>query len=135
VFDDHLSRWGLVPDGAPIATPSGRLLPVRRGGEPAMLKLALDGEERRGGALLEWWGGDGRRAGAGPGRDGALLMERATGAASLSIMARDGARRRGVPHHLRRRRAAARPQAEAAPGIGAPAALVPGPGARRRGAW
>jgi streptomycin 6-kinase len=89
VFDAHLHRWGLVPDGDAIITSNGRLLPVRRRGEPAMLKLALDAEERRGGALLEWWGGDG--AARVLARDGdALLMERATGAASLSDMARNG---------------------------------------------
>ncbi|GAA0607166.1 aminoglycoside phosphotransferase family protein [Craurococcus roseus] len=89
MFDRHLNLWGLVPDGDPIATQNGRLLPVRRGGEPAMLKLALDEEVRHGGALLEWWGGDG--AARVLARDGdALLMERATGAASLSDMARNG---------------------------------------------
>jgi streptomycin 6-kinase len=89
MFDAHLSRWGLVPDGGPIATPTGRLLPVRRGGEPAMLKLALEEEERFGGALMEWWDGDG--AARVLARDGdALLLERAEGTASLSEMARTG---------------------------------------------
>ena len=40
MFDAHLRRWGLAPDGDPILTPSSRLLPVRRDGEPAMLATA-----------------------------------------------------------------------------------------------
>jgi streptomycin 6-kinase len=89
MLDAHLSRWGLVPDGGPIVTRAARLLPVRRGGEPAMLKLALEEEERFGGALLEWWDGDG--AARVLARDGdALLLERAEGTASLSEMARTG---------------------------------------------
>jgi streptomycin 6-kinase len=40
MFDPHLTKWRLEPDGAPIATHASRLLPVRRGGSPAMLKVA-----------------------------------------------------------------------------------------------
>ncbi len=92
MFDDYLLRWGLTPDGDPIATPSSRLLPVRRAGLPTMLKLAHEAEERRGAAVLAWWG-TGGGAGAAPvlAHDGhALLMERATGNASLVAMARAG---------------------------------------------
>jgi streptomycin 6-kinase len=92
MFDAYLRRWKLVPDGDPVATRSSRLLPVRRGdggGEPAMLKLALEEDERSGGLLMEWWDGDG--AARVLARDGeALLLERAQGAASLSDMARSG---------------------------------------------
>jgi len=89
MFDDHLARWGLAPDGDPIITRSSRLLPVRREGAPAMLKIATAAEERRGGLLMVWWDGQGAarvlaHAGA------ALLMERAAGGASLVEMARNG---------------------------------------------
>jgi Aminoglycoside/hydroxyurea antibiotic resistance kinase len=46
ILDDHLRRWRLVQDGEVIVTPSSRLLPVRRDGEPAMLKIAQEPEER-----------------------------------------------------------------------------------------
>jgi streptomycin 6-kinase len=89
MFDAYLNRWNLIPDGSPIVTQSGRLLPVRRRGEPAILKLATEQEERFGGMLMEWWDGDG--AARVLARDGdALLLERAEGAASLADMARNG---------------------------------------------
>lgn len=88
-FDEHLARWTLEPDGEPIATHSSRLLPVRRRGVAAMLKIAVEGEERRGAALMEWWDGDG--AARVLAREGdALLLERAEGEASLAEMAREG---------------------------------------------
>jgi streptomycin 6-kinase len=85
-FDRYLAAWNLVPDGAPMRTPSSHLLPVRRGGEPAMLKIAHADEERRGVALMRWWDGDG--AARVLAHDGdALLLERATGPRSLRRMA------------------------------------------------
>lgn len=48
MFEPWLTRWALVPDGEPIITPGGRLLPVRRGDVPAMLKVAVDAEEKFG---------------------------------------------------------------------------------------
>ena len=81
----HLARWDLVPDGEPIETPSSLLLAVRHNGVPAMLKIAREDEERRGGALMAWWDGDG--AAKVLARHGeALLLERATGARSLTEM-------------------------------------------------
>lgn len=89
MFEAYLTRWGLVPDGAPIATRAANLLPVLMDGEPAMLKLSHEADERLGGVLMEWWGGDG--AAQVLARDGdVLLMERATGPASLSDMAKSG---------------------------------------------
>ncbi|MBB2961949.1 aminoglycoside phosphotransferase family protein [Methylobacterium sp. R2-1] len=89
MFETYLTRWNLTPDGAPIDTPAARLLPVLKDGKPAMLKLSHEADERLGGVLMEWWEGDG--AARVFGRDGdALLMERATGSASLSEMARSG---------------------------------------------
>lgn len=91
MYDPRLARWHLAPDGEPIVTRAARLLPVRRRGEPAMLRLAVDEEERSspGAALMAWWGGDG--AARVLARDGdALLLERATGPGSLADMARTG---------------------------------------------
>jgi streptomycin 6-kinase len=88
-FEPWLSTWGLEPDGKRISTPMGRLLPVRRNGEPAMLKIATEPEERLGWALLEWWGGDGAARVLAREGDG-LLMERAAGPGDLAAMARGG---------------------------------------------
>ncbi|GAA0275368.1 hypothetical protein LNAOJCKE_1035 [Methylorubrum aminovorans] len=89
MFQSHLNRWGLVPDGHPITTHAAHLLPVLRNGEPAMLKLSHEQDERLGGVLMEWWGGEG--AARVLARDAnALLLERATGPASLADMARQG---------------------------------------------
>jgi streptomycin 6-kinase len=55
-----LDRWTLTPDGEGFTTRFGsRLLPVLARGEAAMLKIAVHEDERRGGALMEWWGGVG----------------------------------------------------------------------------
>ncbi len=59
VFTQFLRRWALVADGAPIVTPSSRLLPVRLRGQAAMLKVATAPEERQGGAVMAWWAGQG----------------------------------------------------------------------------
>jgi streptomycin 6-kinase len=85
----HLARWDLVPDGDPIETPSSLLLAVRHNGGPAMLKIAREDEERRGGALMAWWDGNGAAkvlAQHGP----ALLLERANGPRSLTAMVAAG---------------------------------------------
>ena len=88
-FDDHLARWGLTADGEPIATRSSDLLPVRLAGMPAMLKIARETEERWGGLLMGWWGGDGAARVLAQEGD-ALLLERATGQGSLAETARCG---------------------------------------------
>ena len=86
-----LARWGLVPDGAPITTHASRLLPVRRGEEPAMLKLPDAPDERRGYLPLEYWNGDGAARLLARSEHGeAMLIERATGHRSLAAMARSG---------------------------------------------
>jgi streptomycin 6-kinase len=54
MFDEYLVRWGLVADGDPIVTRSSRLLPVRQRDVPAVLKIALEAEEQRGGRLECW---------------------------------------------------------------------------------
>jgi streptomycin 6-kinase len=89
MFSDYLERWTLTPDGDPIITRSSRLLPVRRDGVPAMLKVAMNAEERRGGAVMAWWNGQG--AARVLAHDGnALLLERAVAGISLAKFARTG---------------------------------------------
>jgi streptomycin 6-kinase len=89
MFDSYLSKWRLVPDGEPIVTHAARLLPVLRCGESAMLKLSFEEDERLGGAVMEWWSGHGA-ARVLAREEHALLLERATGSASLADMARTG---------------------------------------------
>ncbi|WP_119459047.1 aminoglycoside phosphotransferase family protein [Rhodospirillaceae bacterium SYSU D60014] len=89
MFDDYLARWRLTPDGEPIVTHSSKLLPVRRDGLPAMLKIAMEAEERWGGLLMAWWRGEGAARVLAHEGD-ALLMERAMGESSLAEMARNG---------------------------------------------
>lgn len=89
MFDDHLRAWDLVPDGAPIITRASRVLPVRQQGVPAMLKIADHDDERIGGAVMQWWGGEGAARVLARG-DIAILLERAEGTASLALMARTG---------------------------------------------
>jgi streptomycin 6-kinase len=89
IFERYLDSWRLTPDGEPMATRSSRLLPVRRDGEPAMLKIATEMEERRGADTMVWWGGEGA-ARVLAHEDDALLIERAVGASSLEKMVRSG---------------------------------------------
>jgi streptomycin 6-kinase len=89
VLDAYLRRWDLVSDGAPIVTRTSRLLPVRRHGAPAMLKLALDEEERRGGRLMTWWNGDGATRVLAHDND-AILLERPEETRILAALSRSG---------------------------------------------
>ena len=89
MLQTYLSRWDLEPDGETIVTATSELLPVRRDGTPLMLKLALEPEEKRGGALMPWWDGEGD-ARVIEHDDDVLLLERAMGSASLAEMARNG---------------------------------------------
>lgn len=88
-FDQYLARWQLTPDGDPRKTRSSRLLPVLHGHQPAMLKVAIEDEEKAGGALMAWWNGRGAAPVLAHGGD-AVLLERAGGSRSLSHMARNG---------------------------------------------
>ncbi|ELE9247920.1 APH(6) family putative aminoglycoside O-phosphotransferase [Enterobacter kobei] len=90
-FAPWLSRWKLIPDGSPFVTHTSQLLPVKTStdGIKAMLKITDDLEEQRGNALMAWWGG----SGAAPvisHENEAILLERATGPASLPTMSREG---------------------------------------------
>ena len=85
MFDQYLKRWELTIDGDAFVSLNGNLLPVRHYGMPAMLKISQEVEEQAGNLLMAWWDGEG----AAPvlRHDGeALLMERASGSASLTHM-------------------------------------------------
>lgn len=89
MLDEYINRWGLVPDGLLIVTNSGHLLPVQYNGMPAMLKVAVQEEEKAGAALMAWWQGEG--AARVLAYDGAaLLLERAEGGVALAELARNG---------------------------------------------
>lgn len=89
MFEPWLDRWTLVPDGEPIFTPGSRLLPVRMSNVPAMLKVAVDEEERFGNLLMTWWDGEGA-ARVYAHHDDAMVLERAMGRQSLMHMALNG---------------------------------------------
>jgi streptomycin 6-kinase len=115
-FEPWLTRWALTADGTPFETEytHSRLLPVRRGGQAAMLKIATVEEERRGASLMAWWGGDGA-APVMAFQDEALLLARAQGGDDLAAMSRAGDDRQalevlcGVAAALHRPRGAATP--------------------------
>lgn len=78
MLQDHVNRWRLVADGAPLTTHSSELLPVLFDSRPAMLKIARTAEEERGNRLMVEWAGRGAAtvlACDGP----AILIERASG--------------------------------------------------------
>lgn len=84
-----IDRWGLTPDGEPFTSLGGRLLPVRKDGVAAMLKISHGPEEIAGGILMAWW--DGQGAAPVLAHEGeALLMVRAMGPGSLADMAKSG---------------------------------------------
>jgi streptomycin 6-kinase len=85
----YVDLWQLRPDGEVIVTPAARLLPVRRGTVPAMLKVVTLEEAKRGSDLLAWWDGQGAARVYERDRD-AILMERALGPQSLVDFARNG---------------------------------------------
>ena len=89
MFEEYLALWNLLPDGEPIVTHSSRLLPVRQNDVPAMLKIAMEPEEKFGGLLLAWWDGQGAARVLAQAGD-ALLLERAEGTRSLVEMVRNG---------------------------------------------
>jgi streptomycin 6-kinase len=90
-FAPWLDRWGLTPDGEPFSTPynSNWLIPVRRGGEAAILKIAPSPHERAGASLMSWLAGDGA-ARVLEWEGDALLLERLPATRSLAEMARSG---------------------------------------------
>jgi streptomycin 6-kinase len=89
MFREYLERWRLVPDGEAVSTSTSRLLPVRAGSVPAILKIALHEEEKRGNALMIWWAGRGSAPVLAHDGD-TILMPRAEGGISLAELARNG---------------------------------------------
>ncbi len=89
IFNKYITLWSLVPDGNPLFTHNSHLLPVLYKNNPAMLKVALEEEEKMGGLLMTWWDGKGA-ARVFAQEDNALLLERATGKKSLIDMVQNG---------------------------------------------
>lgn len=94
LFEIYLQRWGAQVAGNPFATDTSDLLPVTLTGKfaglAAMIKITRDLDERIGGQVLQWWGGNGAaRVYARDQGTGALLMERATGSRHLLRMAQE----------------------------------------------
>ena len=88
-FTHYIDRWALLPNGDPIITRSSRLLPVLHDRKPAMLKIAIEREEKWGAGLMIWWAGIG--AARVLKREGdAIRLDRATGTRSLGEMAKHG---------------------------------------------
>lgn len=88
-FENYLLKWALRPDGEPIITHSSRLLPVTYEGRPAMLKVAVEKDEKLGNEVMVWWDGNGA-AEVWAHDVEALLMERALGPANLKAMSMAG---------------------------------------------
>jgi len=119
-----LGAWALSLDGYPFSTPYTRsvLVPVRRGDEAAMLKIAGHPEEARGAALMAWWRGDGAApvlAREGP----ALLLARAEDPEALARMAFDGCDDEATTILCEVTARLHRPRAEPAPGDAVPLAI------------
>ena len=85
-----IHRWGLIEDGLPFQTSTSVLQRVRiKDGAFAFLKVTLCEEERRGAALLRWWGGEGAVRVLALHRN-AVLLECACGGRSLAKMVQAG---------------------------------------------
>lgn len=87
---EYLELWKLQPEGNTFYTARSLLQPVLYQGLPAMLKIAMEAEERKGALLMKWWNG------AGAARvyqhdEQALLLERISGDKSLTEMSENGA--------------------------------------------
>jgi len=87
--EDLAAEWTLLPDGPPLITGTARLFPVRKGGRPAILKIAASPEEQRGGSMMAWWNGRGA-AQVLAAKGDAVLLERAQRSRCLAAMARAG---------------------------------------------
>nr|WP_245808388.1 aminoglycoside phosphotransferase family protein [Deinococcus hopiensis] len=88
-FHPYMQRWHLVSDGLPIYTRSSDLLPVRYGGQAAMLEIARGEEEKTGNAVMAWWDGAGA-ARVWQHDAEAVLLERVEGNFSLTEMVSAG---------------------------------------------
>jgi streptomycin 6-kinase len=96
ILEKFLRLWEVTPEGVEIETRSSWLLPVRYGGNPAMLKvLKPSSDEHQAAALLRYFDGHGavRLYHA---QDNALLLERTSGSRSLMAMAVNGGDRQAA---------------------------------------
>ncbi|MCT4710546.1 APH(6) family putative aminoglycoside O-phosphotransferase [Enterobacteriaceae bacterium H11S18] len=86
-----LNRWLLTPDGDKFITHTSTLLPVKTAtdGIKAMLKVTDDADEQTGNAMMAWWEGNGAAQVIAYDKE-AILLARATGIASLSMMSKNG---------------------------------------------
>jgi streptomycin 6-kinase len=89
MLESYLQKWGLIPAGEPIVTHTSQLLPVLSQGQPAMLKVTDDADEKHGHLLMRWWAGEGA-ARVLAFDDSAILLDRATGPRSLVTLANEG---------------------------------------------
>jgi streptomycin 6-kinase len=89
MLDPYLLKWGLTPAGEPIVTHTSQLLPVLFHGQPAMLKVTDDTDEKHGHLLMRWWAGNGA-AQVLAFDDSAILLEQAAGPRSLVTLANEG---------------------------------------------
>jgi streptomycin 6-kinase len=89
MFGKYLGLWQLTADGDTIATPTSMLLPVQFGEIPAILKIALHDNEKRGGRLMRWWNGEGA-ASVLAWADDAILLERAQCEDASAELVRNG---------------------------------------------
>ncbi|MDN5289076.1 MAG: 3-kinase [Mucilaginibacter sp.] len=88
-LEHYKQKWQLVPDGKAFSTDWSLLQPVLHKNEPAILKIAMEQEERLGGVLMTWWNGEGAAKVLNYDTE-ALLLERAVGKASLMDIVKDG---------------------------------------------
>lgn len=89
MFASYLEKWSLQLDGEVIVTLSSHLYPVRYRNQPAMLKLALDPEEKFGRLPMIYWNGQGAAEIYESDGD-AVLMERTDSRRNLFHMAMTG---------------------------------------------
>lgn len=136
-----LARWGLEPDGVAFRTQSQSwLAPVRRSGAPAMLKVATTADERRGGAVMAWWAGDGA-AQVLAHDETAVLMARARRIDALAQMVRNGRDAAATEiacatvKRLHRRRPAPAPELPPLSGLFRALREAAGQGGRLAAAW
>ncbi|WP_114789091.1 aminoglycoside phosphotransferase family protein [Niabella yanshanensis] len=86
---EYLGLWKLKPEGDAFYTACSLLQPVLYRGLPAMLKIAMEAEERKGALLMNWWNGIGA-AKVYEYDHQALLLERISGELSLMEMIAKG---------------------------------------------
>lgn len=89
MFNKYLKKWNLTPDGEAMITRSSQLLPVIYNSKKAMLKIALEQEEKLGCLLMSWWEGDGA-ARVYASDDDAILLERADDVNTLFNLSNSG---------------------------------------------